>query len=87
MGVFAKYKKPKLPDGDFFLVDDNGFEIGPLNKNTMGDNGDGEFVWSNASSSPFFLRIVAQRRGRVTTVDGGGKEFTYTIVTREQALA
>lgn len=76
-----RWRKSKLPDGDFFLVDDNGYEIGPLNTQTMGDNGGGEFVWSTGSS-PFFLRIVKQRGDRVVTEDGGGDEFSYRIVQR-----
>lgn len=74
-----KYKKPRLPDGDFFLVDDDGYEFGPLNLDGMGHNGGNEFVWSNGYSSPVFLRVLSQRGNRIVTEDGTGTAFEYEI--------
>jgi hypothetical protein len=62
------------------LVAPSGAEDGPHSADEFGHEKDGIYVKAGYGSRPLILRIVQQRGDRITTLDGEGKSFEYTIV-------
>lgn len=73
-----RYKKPELPKGPFFLVDDADTEMGPFTLDDFAEQADNVLV-CQTWGSPVFLRVTRQEGSRIWSENGAGEEIRYRV--------
>jgi len=74
------YRTPHFPPGDFTIIDNEGNEDGVFNASMFSRDPRDNSYACQAGGRPLFLRVVRQRNFTITTIDGAGQRWEYTMV-------